>query len=429
MSAARSFEDRFKKILETISEDEDEQGYSWAASLILLSTRGWQPKREGELKQRFEDRRDYWTLSAILRALREFPHKGLTDQILGVMKSSEYLDLKSNAIRALRAPVYKENLSVVRALGEVVLQEPSRFLRLDAVQTLADLGNPEAEADLLQALNDADAEIRVQASKALAPLLGSERALAAVVQQALRTETPENRERFIEAIRRIDPDRRLAAEMLSKELGAEDRARSDTAERILIDLGGWAAVQRLGQRRSTLDSLDRLLAESETVVKSTFKDTIRQARINFYFAMVVNALVVGVGIALVILAINQLIADPTKLQSWLVPGGAGVVAIIINLGFNNPRHNAREDLAILMNVNVIFLGFLRQLNEIDATFKHAFIENEDFGTEHMKHTVQQIEEAMSQALEMAAGHLYLPKPLKEKVAAVAPKGPDAESDS
>jgi hypothetical protein len=59
-------------------------------------------------------------------------------------------------------------------------------------------------------------------------------------------------------------------------------------------------------------------------------------------------------------------------------------------------------------VNVIFLGFLRQLNEIDATFKHAYIERHEFGASDMRETVRQIEAAVAQALNMAARHLRIP---------------------
>jgi hypothetical protein len=48
---------------------------------------------------------------------------------------------------------------------------------------------------------------------------------------------------------------------------------------------------------------------------------------------------------------------------------------------------ARNDLTTLVNVNVLFLGFQRQLNEIDATFKHAYIEGSDFGGDDMQLTV------------------------------------------
>ena len=292
---------------------------------------------------------------------------------------------------------------------QVVTIGPDRHVRLEAVRSLDNLGNREAEGDLLKALRDEDAEIRVRAAKALLSFLTKEETITTIVGEILLGGMDKvDRDHLVNAIRLIDPERDIAGEILSKELTGEDRDRADAARGILIDLGGWTAIQKLGQRRSTLETLDKLLGDSEKVVKSTFDETMRQARINFYFAMGVNVLVVVVGLALIIIAIRQLVIDPNLIQSWLVPGGAGVIGVILNLGFNNPRKNAREDLAALLNVHTIFLGYLRQLNQIDATFKHEFIENERFTTDDMSVTVREIDQAMIKTLRMAGKHLYLP---------------------
>jgi hypothetical protein len=164
-------------------------------------------------------------------------------------------------------------------------------------------------------------------------------------------------------------------------------------------------MHRLTQRRSTLQTLDNILSESEQAVRSTFKDTVKQAHRNFYFAMGVNVLVVGIGVALIVIAITQLARDPAKLETWVLPGGAGVLGIVINGWFNNPRQHARQDLTTLLDVNVIFLGYLRQLNQIDATFKHAYIEGFEFGIDDMKSTVQQIDRTLDRTLAMTAAHL------------------------
>jgi hypothetical protein len=328
------------------------------------------------------------------------------EDILVVLRDGEYLDLRIYALKALRHRIYHEEIKVTRALGDIIITDPDRILTLEAVRTLAILKNREGEEDLYRALVNDDAEIRVQASIALQALLSAEEAVATIIQRALATDT----ERtvigyYVEALRRIDPDRKLSADILSKELTGQDQVRSQAAERILIDLGGWTAIHRLSQRRNTLETLDKLLAESEAAVKDTFNDTIVQAQRNFYFAMAVNIMVVIVGLVLIIIAIRQIIIDPGLLESWIVPGGAGVLGILFNLAFNNPRRNAREDLTTLMNVNVIFLGFLRQLNEIDATFKHAYIESDDFSPDDMKKTVERIEKVTSETLELARQHL------------------------
>ncbi len=115
------------------------------------------------------------------------------------------------------------------------------------------------------------------------------------------------------------------------------------------------------------------------------------------------------GLFLISLAIIQLTQKPEKLETWIIPGGAGLFGILITMFFNNPRQNAREDLTTLMNVNVIFLGFLRRLNEIDATFKYTYIESRSFGTGDMDQTVKQIDEAVIQTLKMAEKYLRNPK--------------------
>ena len=396
-------------LLEQIWNDDAEDYLIQAEASILLAQQG-RSEPKAKVRDRLRDFSNYWATSRALRALREFTLFDLADEIISVMRNSDYIDHKYDAIRVLGA--YTDNLVVVRALGDAVISSRISYLRLEAVKSLAKLGHPGAQADVVQALHDEDAEVRAQASRALRLLLGED-AVSVIVQRALREGIGEEElAHLLEALRRIDPGRSVSTETLSKELAGEDRRRAELAERMLVDLGGWAAVQRLSQRRNTLNSLDKLLAESEQGVKKTFEDTIRQARRNFYFAMGVNILVVSVGLILVILAIAQLIQSPEKLEGWIIPGAGGVFGVLISQYFNNPRRNAREDLTALMNVNMIFLGFLRQLNEIDATFKYAYIESRTVGevAERMTSTVQQISDAVRTALHMAESYLKTTPP-------------------
>ena len=60
-----------------------------------------------------------------------------------------------------------------------------------------------------------------------------------------------------------------------------------------------------------------------------------------------------------------------------------------------------------MNANAIYLGFLRMLNIIDATFKHDFVEDPSFGAENMRETVTRINESLKKVLDLTATHLFL----------------------
>jgi HEAT repeat protein len=383
-------------------QDTEEDYLVHSEAAVLLALRGRQIPLSQVRAMLRASSRDFWITWACLRALREFPLPEVTSEVVDVMRTAHYYDHRLYAVRALAC--YGDDLTVVHELANLVRTSRDSYMRLVAVNALGELRNREAQDALVRALADSDAEIRVRATAALQTLLAKEEAVSIVVQRALADDTPrETLDYLLDALRRIDGA--LSAEVLNRELGSQDRRRAQAAEEILVNLGGWAAVQRLSQRRSTLDSLDEILKQSEEVVRTTFADTIRQARLNFYFAMAVNVAVVLVGIALIVIAITQLAQNPGQLEEWIVPGGAGVIGILINLLFNNPRRNAREDLTSLMNVNVIFLGFLRQLNEIDATFKHGYIESHTFGTDDMRATVKQINNAVEQTLTMAARHL------------------------
>jgi hypothetical protein len=65
-----------------------------------------------------------------------------------------------------------------------------------------------------------------------------------------------------------------------------------------------------------------------------------------------------------------------------------VLGIIVSF-YNNSCQNGREDLTILVNVSVIFQGFLRRIKEIDAAFEKSYMESQ-FRMDDMKTTVDQI---------------------------------------
>lgn len=411
--------DRKQEIASLLAEryaDDDEDGLPRAFAAAVCTLRGSRDARL-VLEQRFERAEQepswYWPLWALLRGLDEVdpgPPDGplanvVRKRLIEVVRDeTEYIENRHRAMTVLARFAPKEN--VVRGIGEVLVSNANEFLRLRAAVTLGALGDRAAARDLVSAATDPNAEVRVQSVLSLDRCLSTDDAIAALVDAAMEPKRSDaDIACIVEALRTLDPDRTRSSELLAKVLGGDDRERAQCAERMLLDLGGWSAVQRLTQRRATLEQLDGLLSESEKVVQRTFQRTISQAQASFYFALGVNVLVVVVGLVLVGVAVSHLIDEPGDLESWLLPGGTGVLAVVVNLYFNNPRQNAREDLAALVNVNMLFLGFLRQLNQIDATFKHAYIEKRDFDSRDMDVTVRSIQRAVERALEMAAVHL------------------------
>jgi hypothetical protein len=394
-----------KELLNGIAYGDDEDLLVSAEALAILATEG-DKKAKSEIKK-WLDPQEFLKTLRMLRALREFPLPDFADEIIAVQGTSDYSDHKYEATLVLgRIP---DNLKVVRTLGEIARTDPRSNIRLQAFKSLKNLRNRESISDLLHGLTDSNAENRLQACQGLELILEKkEEVVSLIINEALKETTDKAAlVQFVEALRQIDKEKAISANILSRELNNEDQKRAQNAEKMLIELGGWAAVQRLNQRRVTLDALDKLLKDSEIVVRNTFEGTIIQAKRNFYFALGVNILVVITGIVLIGIAIKFVLQNPNSFAEWIIPGAAGVFGIILNMYFNDPRKNAREDLATLMNVNVIFLGYLRQLNEIDATFKHAYLERQDFGTDQMNETVTQICKTINQTLVFASNYLTI----------------------
>ena len=386
-----------------ISQDNNEGLLARAGALAILSRK--KDKVAGDkLKNWLSNPKEFAITYHTLRALREIPLQDMEDPVLNILRTTDHFEHKREAISVLGN--CRNSIAVVRALGDIIRTNPNSNLRLSAIRSLINISSKESVPDLLKGLTDKNAEVRVRAATAIKAILSKEDAISRVIEEALNKETIDALiGYFVEALRIIDLERKDCVNILSKEINQEDRGRSQCAEQILIELGGWAAIQKLNQRQNTLNALDRLLKESEDIVKKTFEDTIRQAKINFYFALCVNILIVFIGISLIVISIWQVSVDPTNFEKWVLAGAAGVFGLIINMYFNNPRKNAREDLTCLMDVNIIFLSFLRQLNEIDATFKHAYLESKSFGTSEMSETVGKIQSTMHHSLRMAAGYL------------------------
>lgn len=400
-------EDKKKRVtdlLSTIWQDEDEGYLIRSAAAINLAMQRQKEPKTWLLDVLGKEYREYWPVFTTLRSLEEYPLDEISDEVIKVMVNTPFQDHKFMAIKALGK--FKNNIKVLRALGNVVATERNEYLRLNAIKSLDILQDPRAKEDLLQALEESNAEVRLRASIALSHILTPQATVAEIVNSALRPEiATENLDYLIDSLRQVDPDRAISAEILSNEMENPDQERAKRAEKILIELGGWAAVTRLSQRRRNLEKLDEFLKQSEQTVTKNYQETMIQARFGFYFAMAINVLIVVIGLILIIIALQHLIQNPEVLEAWILPGATGVLGIMLNLFFNNPRNNAREDMATLLNVSVIFQGYLQELHHIDATFKHMYIENRDFGIDEMLKTVGEIKTASEKTLELVKNNL------------------------
>ena len=307
-----------------------------------------------------------------------------------------YLDTRWDCIQALAT--FRQTKIVAAHLAELLMKDPNSTLRRYYLEALVALKEPaESKTALLRAVEDEDAQIRLDAASALTQLFEAKQSIAMVVPLALTSE--KNTRLLVDALRNIDSD--LAATALRDALGNPDTKVSTRANDLLTLLGGQTAAQILmSERTKALDKYTSILNGADDEVRKHFGQLISQARAAFWFSMAMHMIVfiIGVGVLIsgLVLAFR---GGSNSLATWVGGVGVGTATIVLTTFYRNPLSNVRTSLNALMQVDVIFLGYVRQINQIDATFKHMFLEAGNFGTTQMQATVAEIQSAVNKILE------------------------------
>jgi hypothetical protein len=308
----------------------------------------------------------------------------------------ETLDVKFQAALAL-GDFEQQWSAAVNALEDLLTPRVQDWLRRAAVDALVSLGKAETRDPLLNALRDPDAEIRVRAAAGLKKALGPAQAVEFIIDRLIRDETPTPE--FIDALRLID--NKTAADGLSNRLLNADLAVSNKAQALLTQLGGEGALRSLfAQRNKAVDTYSAILAETDSRIMEQFNLLMNEARTAFQTNLWMHRIIFGIDALLLIASLIVALASGLDtLQGWIGVGGSvGSLATLLLLFYRNPVRNIDQAVAQLVKVDVIFLGYIRQINQIDATFKQLFLSTMSFGIEQMERTVEEIRETVDKTM-------------------------------
>jgi len=395
----------FLDLARRIESDGDEQPLAAAAALAILDTT---EERLRERLQRFAQpgdpaRSDVETWST-LRALTEFPHPDLADELIAIVDRSCYREHVRSAIRALggcREPQKPADRKVVQRLGTVVATFGRRDARLAAVESLGRLGSREATDSLLRALVDDDAEVRRQAAISLKLIYPDEVGELArlVCDRVLSVDAAcdDHLDYLAEGLRLMGA-RDIASEYFAAQLDSDSDRSREVAERLLLQLGGRSAM-RAFNRRQVLARLDESLSGSEQAVQSNFESMTVEAKRNYYFSLGVNALVVGIGLAVAVIGVLEIARNPQGVGPWLaVSSGGGLLTAVVSEFLIGTRLRGRDDVRALARFHFVYLGFLRKLSQIDATFRRTYLEAGDLKPAYLTAALKQLDQAVDTAL-------------------------------
>jgi HEAT repeat protein len=382
----------------------DESDLVRAVALRLLIENGYENYID-RLQAMMEDNQNWlsrWAACKVLR--RDAGHKSLRERVESkfipvladrLLDRHEFMDVRYQAAMALGS-MEQSWLEAIRALSRSLEENLPDWIRRTCVEALAEINKPETRNALLLALRDRDAEIRVRAANALNKTLGAAGAVGLIIDHLLQQDQP--LPEYVDALRHIDH----AAAATALSIPHPDPKMADRAARALTMLGGEAALRTLqAQRTQVVETYTKLLGDADDKIMALFDNLMQRAQFAFTMTMWMHGVIFGLGVLILLLSLWIAVqGSMTGLERLIGVGGAtGSLATLLLLFYRSPLHQINQSVTNLTKVNVIFLGYMRQINQIDATFKQLFLASGAFNIPQMKETVAEIEVSVRKTLE------------------------------
>jgi len=428
-----------------------------AGPLALAILASWEDREAAEELERKLKSPDFELMWSVCRALAMVSCRQMLAPLQSLAEDQKtWPDIRNKSVKAIGLI---ESPAAARVLGQLLTGSRDPILKESVIEGLEHLGQSRLVRELLKqleepgetsysvadslmvALMDDNAQIRRRAAEALHKVMinlkevaeGGEEAYNKALDQARipatekvvdelvreRIDLKEGIPLLVEALRAIDPDGEAAATVLTGYLNSDDLSVKQRAEHALKLVGGEKAVQTLmGQKSEVLQAYNDLLAKADEPIQELFKETMRQAQHSFSTSQGMSVTIFIIGVVAISAGLYvAFTAGQEGIQRIFGVGTSivGVIAVLLDMLFRDPHKRVQEATSVLLRIKVIFLGYVRQVHQVDATFKHEFIEGgKEFGIAEVTETVKQITEVMNNTMGMI--DLYLPVRKTEKLA-------------
>jgi HEAT repeat protein len=281
-------------------------------------------------------------------------------------------------------------------------------MRIKCFETLGNMKAESATPVLVEELTDGNPAIIEGAAKALEEILETRTAVTRVVEAASREQyhiTSIDKccfERFGLALSWMKQD--LVVEELEAIMVAGPPSQRETARRLLSEIGGSKAFQKLQARTKSVSEHMRLAEEAEKKIRDLFESSIKEARKGFRISSTMDVIVFAIGVFLVFASAYVALSRGGTLNVWAgagvtATGGTGVAGILYSIFISDPRKKVEKSVDHMMKLKIIFLAYLRQLNQIDQYYVRQLLEDEPPNSQEISELSNLVQETMNNALK------------------------------
>src|SRR3989442_5382136 len=346
---------------------------------------------------------------ATLRALKYVYIPAMVDPLVKLLREHEPSYSQHNAIKALGRIPSGSTLAepAARALMDFIANNrPWGFwdgMRVYAIEALANLKVEASAAIIADDLFDDNPAIVRAAARSLQAILGVPRAVSRILEAASKTggrgmTVQERNESLGSALRWMDPAE--VAETLEAALVSGAPEQQDVARDLLVEIGGPAAFRKLQARTRAIDRYTKSVADVEDRIQNLFLDSIKEARFGYRVSAGMDVVVFSLGVALLAVSAILALSKEGSLATWIGVGATGipgVLGVLYGTLVAKPREEITEAVNHLMFLKVVFLGYLRQLHQVDQAYTRVLLEENNLKTEKIREFTTMIETTMSNA--------------------------------
>lgn len=180
----------------------------------------------------------------------------------------------------------------------------------------------------------------------------------------------------------------------------DDYNKKNIVRKLFTEMGGMQAIKKSQQNNDIREKYMNMTCKAQEKVENMFHRSIYDAKRAFRTSLIMNVIVFAVGIILLLTSGLIAITNDTQ-DKWAgvgVSSGTGFLSLVYSLFINKPSRKIRKNTNHLMRLKVIFLGYLRELTQMDQSFSKNLLDSDIISQSMIHSFVSQIKLSMNNAL-------------------------------
>jgi hypothetical protein len=245
-------------------------------------------------------------------------------------------------------------------------------LRSTALWGLSQLRMELPTPTILEELLDGNPQIVRSAARALESIWGVSKAIQRVLDKAVSStqSEPADRDEWNRYGRALQwmKDQGGVIQTLQDEWSSGRIEFQECAKTILASVGGFQAMSKLQSTDKVVTAFREHTQQEEKAMRGIFDEAVRDAKRGFSIARGMDVAVFVLGIALIVVAAALALSSDGSLAKFVgsgASGGLGVLGILYSTLLAKPRRQVEMSIDHLMHLQTTFLGFLRQLHQVE----------------------------------------------------------------